>query len=313
MEIRRLILTLSLALVALTGLQAGNVNTGTKWYNGDLQFEATVKGGVVHMYAMSEGEESAFVLVPQDGEERTYSIRPDAAYPDAYYPLGTTARYDQQEGVTALLVYDAENHLTTVFTQTTKSFDENAVQMRLAELCGAYSQRRGPDVLITEQQISIAGVDYAYEVVKFNGYATDFINVKDGAWHGLWQCVATQDGWYLYESLMGEYGMPERKAGGRQMLIEWNDPEDSRWAFASNVVLTRPVLSHYNAVTLSLMRNAIMARHGYRFRSPELQQYFDARPWYAPRESNDDIRLSFIEQLNVQLIKNQETAEKSEE
>lgn len=304
---------LIVALLGLTGLHADNIRSGTHWYNGDSQFEATVKGGIVHMYFMSEGEESAFVLVPVDEDWRAFDIRPDEEYPDAYYPPGKTARYVHQEGLTVLMVYDADDHLTTVFTQTTKRLDDNAVQMRTAELCGAYSQRRGPDVLISEQQISIGIVNCEYEVVTFNSYATEFIIIKGGPWNGLWQCVATQDGWYLYESLMGEYGMPERKNGGQQKLIEWKDPETSRWDFASRVVLTRTVLYHYDAVALSLMRNSIMARHGYVFKSPELQQYFNARPWYSPRESNDDIQLSFIEQLNVQLIKNQETAVKSEE
>lgn len=309
---KKLMLTLSLAVLALTSLHADNIGSGTHWYNGDSQFEATVKGGVVHMYTMNEGEESAFVLMPVDEGWRAFDIRADEEYPDAYYPPGKTARYVREEGRTVLTVYDADDRLTTVFTQTTKDFNVNSELTRIGELMGAYSQKAGPDVLISERQISIGNVKCDYEVVMFNDYATDFVFVKGGPWNGLWQFVGSQDGFYLYESKMGEYGMPERKTGGRQKRLTWNDAEYSRWEFASQMILTRPLLSHYNSVALHLMRNAIMARHGYVFRSPELQQYFDARPWYSPRESNDDIRLSFVEQLNVQLIKNYEEMLKNE-
>jgi hypothetical protein len=54
------------------------------------------------------------------------------------------------------------------------------------------------------------------------------------------------------------------------------------------------------------MRNAILARHGYRFQSKDLQEYFTNEPWYKPAASNVGIRLSFIEQLNVELIKQME-------
>ena len=37
-----------------------------------------------------------------------------------------------------------------------------------------------------------------------------------------------------------------------------------------------------------------------------LQDYFSKEPWYKPAASNDNIKLSFIEQLNMELIKAEE-------
>ena len=51
------------------------------------------------------------------------------------------------------------------------------------------------------------------------------------------------------------------------------------------------------------MRNAILARHGYVFQSKDLKEYFSSQSWYHPAANNADIQLSFIEQLNVDLIK----------
>jgi len=57
---------------------------------------------------------------------------------------------------------------------------------------------------------------------------------------------------------------------------------------------------------LRLMRNAIMARHGYRFKSPDLQKYFDEQDWYIAGNDNNAIKLSLVEQANIQLIKSEE-------
>jgi serine/threonine-protein kinase len=39
---------------------------------------------------------------------------------------------------------------------------------------------------------------------------------------------------------------------------------------------------------LQLLRNAVFARHGRTFKTPELQRYFDSRSWYSPRSSYSD-------------------------
>ena len=52
------------------------------------------------------------------------------------------------------------------------------------------------------------------------------------------------------------------------------------------------------------MGNYILARHGYKFTSQDLQEYFSGEAWYSPRESNDGIsnELTLLERLNVELI-----------
>ncbi len=307
---KRALITFSLAMMALLGLQADNIRTGSLWYCGTGQYEATNAGSFIRMYSMSEGEESVFKLVPVDEDWQSFTIRPAEGFEDAFYPMGTSAKRVDEEGQSVILVYDDQNHLTTVFRQTMNSVETNTIQTRIGEIRGCYSQDSGkPDVLIADHHISIGSVDYAYEVWTFNGFATNFISIKDGAWRGLWELKATREGWNVYECLMNEYGYPEHKPGGRKSKLTWNDSESSRWDFASQMILTDAVLYHFTKSSLRLMRNAILARHGYVFSSSDLRQYFDAQPWYAPRESNDDIHLSFVEQLNVALIKYSESSD----
>ena len=297
------ILIICVSLLAVLVLQAQTVPTGSKWISGSGLFEATLIGSTIRMYSMNEGEETVFALVPVDDEGRSFTIRADEEFKYAYYPFGATARYAKEEGMEVLMVYNDANQLTTVLIQSDEDFRDYSLQNRIAEISGQYLQQPTPGVLIDATHLTIGSEVVAYEVVSFNDFATPFIDVKGGSWRGLWEMVPTRDGWKLYEAAMGDYGYPERQKGGRKKVLQWDDPSCSRWDFASTRVLTRSVLSDFKKPSLRLMRNAILARHGYVFSSPDLQQYFNSEPWYQPRESNDGVRLSFIEQLNVSLIK----------
>ena len=80
-------------------------------------------------------------------------------------------------------------------------------------------------------------------------------------------------------------------------------------------LLERPL--DYGALTtcsdaeLRLLRNAIFARHGYRFRSPELQAHFGGFDWYSPNAAaTEKLRrgegLSEVERANIKRIKRAE-------
>lgn len=64
-------------------------------------------------------------------------------------------------------------------------------------------------------------------------------------------------------------------------------------------------LDDKNAFELDVMRNSIFARHGRRFQTPGLQEYFDAQPWYTPKYKPQDFPenlLSDVEMQNVIFI-----------
>ncbi len=88
-----------------------------------------------------------------------------------------------------------------------------------------------------------------------------------------------------------------------QNLMKQDMPSE----ITSNTLLNRPYLADIpNKKELRLMRNEILARHGYRFKSKDLQEWFGQQYWYHPGNNNDAIKLSLIEQVNVQLIKSEE-------
>ena len=57
---------------------------------------------------------------------------------------------------------------------------------------------------------------------------------------------------------------------------------------------------------LRVMRNYIYARHGYKFKSKDLQQYFAQYPWYTPLYNDVSGSLNSVEKANVQFIRSYE-------
>ena len=80
----------------------------------------------------------------------------------------------------------------------------------------------------------------------------------------------------------------------------------------SNWLMNTTYLGRFSKDELRLMRNEVLARHGWKFQSKDLQEYFGKQPWYKPGKDNNAIKLHVIEQLNIQLIKSEETVPDSE-
>ena len=90
---------------------------------------------------------------------------------------------------------------------------------------------------------------------------------------------------------------------GQEQYMEF---EEDPMQIVSRALLNTNYLQRVPRPQLRLMRNAILAHHGYRFESKELQGFFNAQEWYTPAKSNKNIKLSIIEQTNLELIKSEE-------
>jgi serine/threonine protein kinase len=71
----------------------------------------------------------------------------------------------------------------------------------------------------------------------------------------------------------------------------------------SGNVISESDLAGLSAYQLQLLRNAVFARHGRLFKTPELQRYFDSKSWYSPRAGYTDDELTSSDRSNVELIK----------
>lgn len=72
--------------------------------------------------------------------------------------------------------------------------------------------------------------------------------------------------------------------------------------YSDTIELTDGDVNILNAKELTYARNEIYARHGYVFKSAELNEYFNSKSWYTPDPSFDGT-LSKIENKNVAFLK----------
>lgn len=74
----------------------------------------------------------------------------------------------------------------------------------------------------------------------------------------------------------------------------------------STSYVTYDDLRYKSGSDLRIMRNYIFARHGYKFKSKDLQDFFAQYSWYVPRYSDVSSSLNKIEKSNIQTIKSWE-------
>jgi hypothetical protein len=85
--------------------------------------------------------------------------------------------------------------------------------------------------------------------------------------------------------------------------------QEEPWNAVNSILLNHNYLVNMVPTKdLRLLRNKILAYHGYRFLSKDLQEHFGKVDWYKPVDDNNTIKLNIIEQTNIQLIKSEEAA-----
>lgn len=222
-----------------------------------------------------------------------------------------TVRHQKREGLDVLCFYDSDNLLQTVMSNETEWDAQKLIIARFKEqLIGGFEQKGGPGELIIEwDKIIDNSVPANYEVETFNGLVMGYITVvpddakRGHRLQGTWEIVSTLDGFILCGLTFNEDSGWWERDGVNYIEYYKSNPDVPRFAYTSTTLLNDRQFRKMKKSTLRIMRNEIMARHGYRFQSKDLQEYFSSMPWYKPAASNDEVKLSFVEQLNVELIK----------
>lgn len=135
-------------------------------------------------------------------------------------------------------------------------------------------------------------------------------------------CIAGALGtaWFLHDSpkdvdteLADESGAMANAATEVPPMYQYpGDPDATQWQLRSfDWLVERPIayddIASLSPAQLRLLRNAIYAIHGYRFKSADLRGYFEKYPWYTPTtDITPTTELSTTEQANIALIKKYE-------
>lgn len=306
-----------IVLCAALAAQA-QVSESANWYNGCLTYSAkNMAEGKVLMNAMAEGEEHEFILVPVAGKKDTYTV---ADGPNDFvnvYSGITTVRHKQQDGLDVLCFYDSKNQLQAVMSNEGEEWDAQKINVERFkhQLIGQYELMGSPDgnlklTIDWSDEVVINRQPASFNIETFNGMVMGYITIgyfDDGAnrLEGTWEVVPTIEGFRLCGLTFDEETNWWERNGVNLEFREAN-PHMDRFGYASVILLNDRQFRKMDKATLRVMRNSILAHHGYNFQSKDLQEYFANQPWYNPAASNDGIKPTFLEQLNIELIKAEE-------
>ena len=305
----------TLLLLGTLAVQAQHIEHGSNWYNGGITYTATLQsGGNVVLNVTDEGEELEFMLVPETGQPGTYRVAPGPNDGYLVYDQGVKVRHIEQEGLNVLCIYDLDGDLQNLFSIRNDNFEQNMnVEHWMEMVRGSYTMQDGTRVTIDWDKANVGGYYMPVEAVTFNGYTTGVMHFDgDGtALNGDMEMEPSIEGQVLFPGEFDEYGGFHRLPVDSIVLVE-NDPYQGRYEFAQHMLLYGNELYDYDLTMLRLMRNSILAHNGYVFQSPDLQEYFGKEPWYKPADNNDNIQLSLLERLNIDIIKTREKNAKKE-
>ena len=122
------------------------------------------------------------------------------------------------------------------------------------------------------------------------------------------------------------------RKGARDFLVFYNAKGDAAWTMeffingwvedftmmerkfeqrpysevVTDELLNTTWLARFPKDELRLMRNEILARHGWRFQSRDLQEHFAKQKWYKPVNDNSTIKLNDVERTNLEMITSEE-------
>lgn len=134
-------------------------------------------------------------------------------------------------------------------------------------------------------------------------------------WLELGEKVTIQGETYYVDNMLCVIVTDMTNADGKDMidLFETADALSDEYILpdSDTVRLTKADIAHLTLQELNYAKNEIYARHGRKFDSQELRDYFNSKSWYNgtidPSDFSDSM-LSKIERENVTLIKNAEFA-----
>ena len=313
---KKIIILAVLSVAGIVAVQAQKFPNRSMWYDGLTQYVANVSGKSVHLVGGTP-HEGGYELTLVRTKKKLTPASPLKVV--AYYEVKERpelyAEHVAQDNVEALILREPSGRITSVLNRTQLSNYENMEYDISNVLSGTYSTiqvgflghgeeyvigyskcKMGKKAPLAESEF-MQEYDMPVNVIKTNGK--------------LWMLVPTIFGLNIYPAAYDENSDMYSRAG-KAVPVYWSDHSTGRFSIASERALNMSILSHYSKEALGLMRNEILARHGYVFKSDDLSTYFLKQDWYEPEEGRADVRLSAVEQLNISLIKSAESVPDSE-
>lgn len=309
------ILLFLIFIASAIGLNAQQlVAPGSHWFDGRNMYLATEKFGEIQLLSLVGGKLDTIDLVPIPDQAGWFTLK-GVDSNSLLLNQNTMVSLTEDNGRKMLVIYKG-GMVDKLLEQTELSAEEIIAERWYPTVEGKYTCKtpdgRTVEMIVERDSVIVDGVNSHYKMITSNGAPLDVVAIYDGPAKGVWHFVRTVEGFNVYKARLNETGVYEElydEIDDKLYEMTWDDPTKSRWSYLSDVFII-PI--HYKKPTLRLIRNHILAEHGYVFQSKGLQKYFKEMPWYKPGKNNDAINLNFIEQMNISRIQGEEAKLDSE-
>ena len=300
-----------------------SIDVGSIWHNGTEWFKVRKEGDVFVFFGGSLHEGGAVFGLKANGNN-SYKVVPALWEndPEMEAEPSLSARglfgFEPNELTAEMKVFDGKpviviKHKTQgVRSVLLKSADkemealDKACKADMAQwMAGKWQSKDGQQYIFkADQSYAFPSGSGKYQFEYVYDTPSDIIILNDGSHWGVENAKGKMTLTEMKQDSQDEE-LWEPVNGGKTIQLTLSAEEQQQWRyeFASTQPLTVGMLSNYDKEDLRIMRNEIWARHGYRFNSPDLQQRFQKVKGYKQVADNSQVRLTPLEQLNVETIK----------
>ena len=288
------ILYLTTALLTTASVASAQFTANSIWYNGFEKITCASESSKSFMFEADWwGEDGAtFTLTKTTDNHFTVSNFDDYEYLEIIKDV----EYRVVDGHKLLLFKDAKGNILKHY----EYMDHDMWEAEIIKgyhyiLDGTYVDETGVKYVFDGGDLTMGNNKYSISIDPDMFY---ILRINDAVY---WWTVTTT-GINIYNVSEGEYGPLQGNVWHRLKEVSPN----GRWEFLSKEIVPQTFMWRYPSGLIRIIRNEIYARHGYVFNSADLKNYFSKQPWYKPADNNDDVQLSLLERLNIELIKYRE-------
>lgn len=327
------------AFVAIASAQNASLKKmfdKTRWTDGDAFYVASVEGDFINMtggtcheggYAFGLKCTDADMNAPGFSLEKGYWSRELDCEPSLTIPCpqGSNVVAQFTDNDTYLIVEDEQGDAAYCLRKMKSKENLKDViisQMKLA-WTGSYSVSfsalgecpKGSKCEITADKIQLGSwVNSGYRVCEEYESPSNIVRLSNGKYIKIQPHGNAGDLRTSLTLLAVSYDKENEVYGDEHVIMVLDrvrGSKASRWPTDKRLMLPGEI-TNYPKKELRVMRNEIYARHGYRFSSADLQEYFSGESWYekdSDPDINNKIHFSIIEFLNISLLKSAENNE----
>ena len=292
---KRLLYLLTTFLLT-TSVASAQFTANSKWYGGYVKMTCASESAKSFMFEVDNWGEAEETLTLTKTGNNTFSVTCEE-YSD--FKKTPVAEYRVVEGNKLLLFKDAKGNILKHFERTDDDMWEPEILKGYHYILnGTYVDAKGNKYTISGDEFIAGGKTTHFSIDPERYYVMEMEDNNQYWW------VVSTTGINIYKVKDNEYGGEP----GELWLKLKNVSPNGRWAFLSNAIVPNNTMWRFPSGLVRLMRNEIYARRGYVFNSADLKAYFSKQPWYKPLNNNAAVKLNAIEELNVELLKANETA-----